>query len=74
MPVEIRWRKVSYFDGTPYARKLARTVWSGGKGRDNIKTLPIAIVSLLQDAQCIGYLTDRFPESLRSAYEDTVSE
>lgn len=44
MPVEIRWRKVSYFDGTPYARKLARTVWSGGKGRDNIKTLPIAII------------------------------
>lgn len=43
MPVEIRWRKVSYFDGTPYARKLARTVWSGGKDKDNIKVLPIAI-------------------------------
>lgn len=50
MPVEIRWRKVSYFDGTSYARKLARTVWSGGKGRDNIKTLPIAILSLYKDA------------------------
>lgn len=50
MPVEIRWRKVSYFDGTPYARKLARTVWSGGKGRDNIKTLPIAIIFVYQDA------------------------
>ena len=52
MSVEIRWRKVSYFDGTPYARKLARTVWSGGKGRDNIKTLPIAILSLYQNAEC----------------------
>lgn len=50
MPVEIRWRKVSYFDGTPYARKLARTVWSGGKGRDNIKTLPIAIVPSYKNA------------------------
>lgn len=39
MSVEIRWRKVNYFDGTPYARKLARMVWSGGKGGDNIKTL-----------------------------------
>ena len=52
MPVEIRWRKVSYFDGTPYARKLARTVWSGGKGRDNIKTLPIAIVPIYKNAKC----------------------
>jgi len=50
MSVEIRWRKVSYFDGTPYARKLARTVWSGGKGGDNIKTLPIAIVSSYKNA------------------------
>ena len=33
----------SYDDGTPYARKLARTVWSGGKPRDNIKGLPITI-------------------------------
>ena len=52
MSVEIRWRKVSYFDGTPYARKLARTVWSGGKGRDNIKTLPIAIVSSYKNEEC----------------------
>ena len=35
----------SYDDGTPYARKLARTVWSGGKARDNIKGLPITIAS-----------------------------
>lgn len=59
MPVEIRWRKVSYFDGTPYARKLARTVWSGGKGRDNIKTLPIAILSLYQNEKCCRYRTVR---------------
>lgn len=55
MPVEIRWRKVSYFDGTPYARKLARTVWSGGKGRDNIKTLPIAILLPYKDEKCSRY-------------------
>ena len=35
----------SYDDGTPCARKLAYTVWSGGKARDNIKGLPIAITS-----------------------------
>lgn len=58
MPVEIRWRKVSYFDGTPYARKLARTVWSGGKGRDNIKTLPIAIILAYQDEECCGYRSE----------------
>lgn len=60
MPVEIRWRKVSYFDGTPYARKLARTVWSGGKGRDNIKTLPIAIVFIYKNAKCSRNYYNRF--------------
>ena len=30
-------------DGTPYAAKVARTVWSGGKTGDDIKGLPIAI-------------------------------
>lgn len=59
MSVEIRWRKVSYFDGTPYARKLARTVWSGGKGRDNIKTLPIAILSLYKNEKCSRNRTKR---------------
>ena len=33
----------SYNDGTRYAMKVARTVWSGGKPRDNIKGLPITI-------------------------------
>lgn len=33
----------SYNDGTRYAMKVARTVWSGGKTRDNIKGLPITI-------------------------------
>ena len=32
-------------DGAPYDWKLSRTVWSGGKGGDNIKTLPIVIES-----------------------------
>ena len=32
-------------DGTPYAVKVARRVWSRGKGRDNIKVLPIAITA-----------------------------
>ena len=30
-------------DGTPDAVKVACPVWSGGKGGDNIKTLPITI-------------------------------
>ena len=38
----IRMNK-SYNDGTPCARKLACTVWSGGKIGDYIKGLPIAI-------------------------------
>ena len=33
----------SYNDGTRYAMKVARTVWSGGKPGDNIKGLPITI-------------------------------
>lgn len=32
------------FDGTPYAMKVARTVWSGGKTRDYLKGLPITII------------------------------
>ena len=38
----IRMNK-SYDDGTPCARKLACTVWSGGKAGDNIQGLPITI-------------------------------
>ncbi len=30
-------------DGAPCAVKVARTVWRRGKGRDNIKALPIPI-------------------------------
>ena len=33
-------------DGTPYEGKLSRTVWSGGKGRENIKVLPITIMKI----------------------------
>ena len=32
-------------DGTPCAVKVACTVWTGGKAGDNIKGLPIGIVS-----------------------------
>ena len=31
------------YDGTPCEVKVSRTVWSGGKGSDNIKALPITI-------------------------------
>lgn len=31
-------------DGTPCELKGSCTVWSGGKGGDNTKTLPIAIL------------------------------
>ena len=34
-----------YLDGTPCAMKVACTVWSKGKVRDNIKDLPIAIIN-----------------------------
>nr|QQP61362.1 hypothetical protein [Enterococcus faecium] len=35
---------MSFIDeGTPYAVKVARTVWTGGKDGDNIKLLPISI-------------------------------
>ena len=32
-------------DGTPYTVKVVRTVWSGGKVRDNFKDLPITMKS-----------------------------
>jgi len=35
----------SYLDGTPCAMKVACTVWTGGKAGDNIKCLPISILS-----------------------------
>ncbi len=34
------------FAGTPYAMKVARTVWSRGKVGDDIKHLPIAIITI----------------------------
>lgn len=36
-------RIMATFDGTRYAGKPARTVWSGGKAGDEIKGLPITI-------------------------------
>lgn len=39
-----RENRMSFIDeGTPYAVKVARTVWTGGKDGDNIKLLPISI-------------------------------
>lgn len=35
----------SYLDGTPCAMKVACAVWTGGKAGDNIKCLPISILS-----------------------------
>jgi hypothetical protein len=45
--VESRWRQVSLFVGEPDAVKVARPVWRWGKGRDNLKALPIPIVEIL---------------------------
>lgn len=39
--------------------KVACPVWSGGKGGDNFKTLPIAIVDFLQNKQCFGHIQYR---------------
>lgn len=36
---------IKNIDGTPYAMKVARTVWDGGKIGDNIKNLPIVMQS-----------------------------
>lgn len=52
-----------YLDGTPCAMKVACTVWSRGKARDNIKGLPIAIVDItdfavvrFKNRKCCAYL------------------
>ncbi len=41
----IRLREMTK-DGTPYAVKVACTVWSGGKFSDYLKELPITILAL----------------------------
>ena len=38
--------QILLFDGTLYVMKVACTVWSGGKIGDEIKNLPITILSL----------------------------
>ena len=45
--------KEKTYDGTPYEVKVSRTVWSGGKGSDNIKTLPITIYEGLKEGERI---------------------
>lgn len=42
----------SYNEGTRYAMKVARTVWSRGKDGDNIKVLPMTIAG---NADCTGF-------------------
>ncbi|RHH54526.1 hypothetical protein DW201_11855 [Enterococcus casseliflavus] len=46
------------FDGTPYAVKVARTVWSGGKSGDCIKGLPIAIFCRMHLSWIRSYPSD----------------
>lgn len=71
--VESRWRVVSWFDGTPGAVKAACPVWSGGKGGDDFKALPIAIVFIHEDAERGGNFTDRRAEKLGHVHEVPVS-
>lgn len=52
--------------------KVARPVWSGGKGGDNFKTLPIAIGSFYENEQCCGPGFQRFPEGYGYANENPV--
>ena len=40
-------------DGTPYEGKLSRTVWSGGKGSDYFKALPITIDKAVVHVQAL---------------------
>lgn len=42
------WPQVNklFVDGTPYAMKVARTVWTRGKDGDDIKVLPIGIIEI----------------------------
>lgn len=48
-------KQVIMFDGTPYDLKGSRTVWSGGKVRDNFKNLPIAISIHRSRRSAFGY-------------------
>ena len=50
------------FDGTPCAVKAARTVWSGGKGGDYIKALPIAIGRQVSGHQAADGWRRRHPD------------
>ena len=45
MKMERRELVVINNDGTPYAMKVACTVWDGGKVGDNFKDLPIVMKS-----------------------------
>ncbi|RKI41208.1 hypothetical protein D7V86_10470 [bacterium D16-51] len=53
--------------------KAACPVWSGGKGGDNFKALPIAILPLYKDAERRRHRPDRSPEIERFIYEMPLS-
>lgn len=52
--------------------KVARPVWSGGKGGDSFKTLPITIFFVYKNAERGGYLTDGRTEKFGYVYEMPV--
>ena len=52
--------------------KVARPVWSGGKGGDSFKTLTITIFFVYKNAERGGYLTDGRTEKFGYVYEMPV--
>ena len=51
-------------DGTPDAVKVACPVWSGGKGGDNLKALPITISRKNVFREPVSVCLDGMPEGL----------
>lgn len=51
-------------DGTPDAVKVACPVWSGGKGGDNLKALPITISRKNVFGEPVSVCLDGVPEGL----------
>ena len=51
-------------DGTPDAVKVACPVWSGGKGGDNLKALPITISRKNVLREPVSVCLDGVPEGL----------
>jgi len=49
--------------------KVACPAVSGGKGGDNFKTLPIAIVPVFKNEKCVRNQCNGFTKVIRYAYE-----